>query len=172
MTEYIYRSRSNNNMGGAKKNYTNGLIYKITNTIDNMIYIGSTTIDINERYIRHLQDSLFKPSKLYQHMRSLGKDNFKIELIEKCPCSTEKELTARESHFIRETQSHIFGLNVIVPQRTAKERYNDQPEDVRKEKQRIQDEKKKLKRQNDPVARCKYNERMREYNAKRKSEGI
>ena len=164
-----YKTIYNNyNHDTNKKNFNNGSIYKITNTIDTMIYIGSTTININVRFDRHLQDSLFKTSKLYNHMRDIGKENFKMEMVELYPCKSVEELEGREAFWIRELDTWRTGLNTAIPQRTAKERYDDIPADIRKEKQRIQDEKKKLKRQNDPVEREKYNARMRASNARRK----
>ncbi|EGQ3794413.1 GIY-YIG nuclease family protein [Staphylococcus pseudintermedius] len=62
-------------------------IYKITNLINDMIYIGQTTKSLEERFKNHLKDakhineSKTKPITLLPDLRELGGENFKIELI-------------------------------------------------------------------------------------------
>ena len=52
-----------------------GFIYKITNTINNKIYIGKTTRTVEKRYKDHLYSS--KKSNCYLHiaMRKYGVEN-------------------------------------------------------------------------------------------------
>ena len=50
-------------------------------------------------------------------MRTTGKDNFYIELVENYPCNTKEELMAREGHYIRERAT----LNHMIAGRTEKE---------------------------------------------------
>jgi len=57
-------------------------VYKIINTIDDKIYIGSTSKTLEERFKQHLYDATRNNTiKLYKHMRYLGFEYFRIELI-------------------------------------------------------------------------------------------
>ena len=67
-----------------------GIIYKITNTANDKIYIGMTRKTLGERKARHLKDCAnincrSYNYKLYQAMRKIGVDKFKFEKIEECP---------------------------------------------------------------------------------------
>lgn len=77
-------------------NYMKGLIYKITNTENNKIYIGKTKeyygekkFGIKGRLGHHLTNA-FTPSKrndcprFYNAIRKYGKSSFQIELLETC----------------------------------------------------------------------------------------
>lgn len=60
-----------------------GKIYKITNLINNKIYIGQTIRDLKVRFKQHC----YRNGCAYLHNALLkyGKANFKIELIEEVP---------------------------------------------------------------------------------------
>ena len=72
----------------ASKDFKNGRIYCIRNTIDDDIYVGSTCQPISKRMAKHRIDmkGYKKDRKLYSKMNELGIDNCYIELIEECPC--------------------------------------------------------------------------------------
>lgn len=76
-------------------------IYKITNKINNKIYIGETTQTIKKRWNQHVSDSLNKTRGYNYHihnaMRKYGIGNFSIEIIEQC--SNEARF-AREHYYI------------------------------------------------------------------------
>lgn len=60
-------------------------IYKITNSINDLIYIGKTKNSLEERLRLHIKDSLDKNKQnrsLYKAMNEFGANKFKIELIE------------------------------------------------------------------------------------------
>jgi len=58
-------------------------VYKITNTIDDKIYIGSTSQTLLDRFKQHLYDATCNATiKLYIHMRKLGFEIFNIELVQ------------------------------------------------------------------------------------------
>ena len=98
-------------------NYQYGKIYKITNCIDNEIYIGSTCSTLSKRWYEHKTDCNRKPSKIYQHMNTLGIDKFSISLVENYPCTNKTELRRREGEMTKE-----FGtLNELIAGRTRKE---------------------------------------------------
>jgi hypothetical protein len=113
--------------------YSKGKIYKILNTIDDEIYVGSTIETLSVRMAKHRSTMKRKPHyKLYTHMNELGVENFYIELIENCPCNDVYELRAREGHFIRK----IGTLNKQIAGRTDKEymnQYNKEYKEKHKE---------------------------------------
>lgn len=75
-------------------------IYKITNTITGMIYIGFTERTLKERFDSHKQTVKRKPEyPLYAAMREYGIDKFTIEPIEELP-PPAKNLYRREQHWI------------------------------------------------------------------------
>ena len=126
--------------------YSKGKIYKILNTIDDEIYVGSTVETLSMRMSKHRSDMKKQPqSKIYKHMHELGVENFYIELIENFPCNDIYELRAREGHFIRE----IATLNKLIAGRTQKEyrkQYNEEHKEHIKEtvKQYYEDNKEHL----------------------------
>jgi hypothetical protein len=81
--------------------YMDGKIYKISNELDNDIYIGSTILDLHDRLIRHRAASKIKPHyRLYKHIREIGGwGKAKIELVEEYPCRNREELQSRERYY-------------------------------------------------------------------------
>lgn len=59
-----------------------GFIYKITNIVNNKVYIGLTTTSIENRWNCHIRDSKKNPRHLYSSIRKYGIENFKIEKID------------------------------------------------------------------------------------------
>ena len=114
------------------KDFTEGKIYKIFNSITDETYIGSTTQPLCNRMKNHRNDHN-NPNKshynfkLYKCFREHDVENFYIELIEKCPCSSKEELLAREGYWIRNASP---SLNVQIPGRTAKQYYQDNKEQI------------------------------------------
>lgn len=79
--------------------YLNGKIYKIVNDLDDDIYIGSTTQNLNKRFGDHKSNIHNRKCTLYKKMILLGTIHFTIELIEDYPCSTKYELMEREEYW-------------------------------------------------------------------------
>ncbi len=105
--------------------YSKGKIYKIYNTINDDIYIGSTIQNLKSRLSSHLSHSKkneFCKRLLYKTMNELGIENFYIELIENYPCDNKKELEEREKYWIKQEKST---LNICIPHRTQQEYYHD-----------------------------------------------
>jgi group I intron endonuclease len=71
-------------------------IYKITNKVNNKIYIGQTINKIEDRFARHIQDAI--SGKLNTHfaraIRKYGPENFVYEKIDEA--NSQKELTEKE----------------------------------------------------------------------------
>ena len=141
--------------------YKNGKIYQILNNVNDDVYVGSTTQLLCKRFYCHKSqsDSLFRKYKLHELMRTIGKNNCYIELIENYPCNAKEELLAREGHYIRERAT----LNQQIAGRTRKERREVNAEHI-KEKQRIYDEgRKELVKEKNKPRREYIAERMKQY---------
>lgn len=87
-----------------------GFIYKVTNTINNKVYIGKTTETVEKRWKEHLLDSkkpyLHRP--FYDAIRKYGIDNFVIDIIEEVDNNL---LNQREQFWIKQYNSYIGFLN-------------------------------------------------------------
>lgn len=80
-----------------------GYIYKITNIINNKIYIGLTTQTIKERWRQHVSSAYSKKSKSYNEVfkkaiRKYGENSFRLEEIDNA--STLEELKEKEKYWI------------------------------------------------------------------------
>ena len=81
-----------------------GYIYKISNTVNNKIYIGQTSRTVEKRWNLHKQTAknpsyLSYSYPLYQAMRKYGIDNFNFEIILQKDCS-EEEIRLIEKEYI------------------------------------------------------------------------
>lgn len=84
-------------------------IYVITNRVTGKTYIGQTSKTIEQRFKKHIQDSIYGTKKnklLYEAIRMYGKENFQIDAIETCDESIADQ---REQFWIKKFQS--FGEN-------------------------------------------------------------
>ena len=70
------------------------LIYKITNDINNKIYIGQTTESLERRFARHCGYQLNDDTYFHRAIKKYGKEHFKIHLI--CECCSQEELDKKE----------------------------------------------------------------------------
>lgn len=88
-----------------------GYIYKITNDINDKIYIGKTEFNIEKRFQEHIKDSekLYKNRPLYNAMNKYGIEHFKIELIEETNNTEE-----REKYWISYYNSYSNGYNATL----------------------------------------------------------
>jgi hypothetical protein len=81
--------------------YNNGKIYKLVNSVDNQIYVGSTCSRLSKRLYLHKKKAIRKPNRrAYSHLNAIGWDNVRIILIEDCNVQTKNQLLAREQHYI------------------------------------------------------------------------
>lgn len=88
------------------------IIYRITNHINNKVYIGLTTKKLNHRFNDHVSESNTRPSTLL-HKAFIKYDvkNFSIESI--CSIITDNinDLHELEKYFIREYKSCVLDKN-------------------------------------------------------------
>ena len=84
-----------------------GIVYKISNTEDDRLYVGTTFGSINVRFSHHKsnvknEDRKSSKGALYVAMRELSIDKFKIEVIETVECDNKDELHEYEQKHIDE----------------------------------------------------------------------
>lgn len=86
-------------------------IYKISNTINNKIYIGQSSRSVKERFKRHLNDAL--SNRLDTHfcraIRKYGPEHFYVETID--AASNKNELNEKEHYWINYYNSVENGYN-------------------------------------------------------------
>lgn len=73
------------------------IIYKITNTLNNKIYIGQTTQSMSARFSSHCRKKVGR-SYLTDAIKKYGKENFLIEQIDSA--ETIEELNKKEEYWI------------------------------------------------------------------------
>tara|TARA_R110000803_G_C11776999_1_gene296075 strand:+ start:118 stop:555 length:438 start_codon:yes stop_codon:yes gene_type:complete len=99
-------------------------IYKIVCNVSGEEYYGSTIKVLEERLRLHTID---------KHCVSryiIERGDYNIELIKHYPCNNLKELEEEESKYIRKNKC----INVVIPNRTKKEWYEDNKEKINKQK--------------------------------------
>ena len=128
------------------KDYSNGKIYIIRNSVDDRTYVGSTCQSLSQRMAQHRAELNLKKnasSKIYKAFKEIGKYYFFIELLEEYKCENNDQLRKRESELTREYKAY---LNTKIETRTRKEQYYDNQEELaEKNKQKYQRNKDKLK---------------------------
>jgi hypothetical protein len=135
-------------------NYQEGKIYCLRCPSLPQVYIGSTTKPLDKRLANHkaAYNQYKRNITPYQRVYDIIEDpHHTIELLEAVPCNTVEELVAREAQHIRNTPNNV---NKAIPQRTAKEWYEDN-------KALISNKKKEYYQQNKEAIK----ERMRTYYA-------
>ena len=151
--------------------YQDGKIYKILNSENDDVYIGSTCQKLSKRMTNHrTQAKSGKTYLLYQKMREIGDDKFYIELVENYPCENLEQLNKREGEWIRE----IATLNDKVAGRTKQE-YAKDNRDIKnqKAKEDYQANKEQILRRHREHYRDnqeRINERHKKYNEEHKEE--
>ena len=89
-------------------------IYKITNQINQKVYVGKTTKTIKKRWNEHISDSQKENicnRPLYKAFHKYGIENFKIEMLEECSVDI---LSEREVYWIEKLGSFKYGYNATL----------------------------------------------------------
>lgn len=90
----------------------NGYIYKITNKVNNKVYIGQTKTSIAKRWNAHkTRYNNNIRSGIYGAMHKYGIENFKIEKIIECPI---EDLDKMEKYYIKKYNSYYNGYNLTL----------------------------------------------------------
>ena len=102
--------------------YSKAKIYKIFNSLDDEIYVGSTCCNLSTRMAKHryrAKEERSKNHKLYLKMNEVGQENFSIILLEEFKeCQNIEQLRKKEREKIEELKPE---LNNQVPTRTYQE---------------------------------------------------
>lgn len=89
-----------------------GIIYKVTNRINNKVYIGQTIQPLKDRWYRHCAKKSLKKAEMNMHIKrailKYGKENFDVEVLEECDTSL---LNKRERYYINCFDSYHNGYN-------------------------------------------------------------
>lgn len=110
----------------------NGFIYKITNKVNNKVYIGQTRYTIESRWRQHLKNFNVEHRKqpLYNAFAKYGIENFEVEQVEEV--NVEK-LDEREIFWIAKYDSFKNGYNATLGGQAGKIYYwtDSQYEEIR-----------------------------------------
>jgi len=86
-----------------------GIIYKITNLLNNKVYIGQTKKTLEERWVMHCRDN---DTPIDKEIHKIGKDNFTYETIDYT--ANFYELNKKERYWIRKYNSVEEGYNILA----------------------------------------------------------
>ena len=86
-------------------------IYKITNLVNDKVYIGQSARGVRERFTRHIHDAMSErlDTHFARAIRKYGPENFVVEVID--TADTQEELNRKEQYWIREYDSVHHGYN-------------------------------------------------------------
>lgn len=104
-----------------------GYVYKIINTENDEIYVGSTSTNLRNRYAGHLEkyNKGSRPNvKLYKLMEEIGVECFSIELLEEVQYDNYKELLKREQHHMNELKPSL-NIKFAIGKDREKKRESD-----------------------------------------------
>lgn len=85
-------------------------IYKITNKINNKVYIGKTSRSILIRFKEHVRESKYGNRPLHRAMRKYGIENFSVELLYEA--RNEDELNSKEIEFISQISDNNYNITM------------------------------------------------------------
>ena len=109
--------------------YSEGKIYKIINSKTNLIYIGSTTNTLFNRFNSHLRsynnDVLTTTAK---KLFDIDVNNCSIELLQNFPCNNRRELQLQEGKFIKLFQPYV--VNKKIEGRSQREYKNEHKREI------------------------------------------
>lgn len=95
-----------------------GFIYKITNLVNNKVYIGQTIQNPLDRWYRHCQKRCLSNAERNMAIKraifKYGKDNFKFEVIETIDNYNRDLLNEREIYWIAQYNSYHDGYNCTI----------------------------------------------------------
>ena len=85
-------------------------LYKITNSVNNKLYIGITKLPIDQRWAQHIKDSENPKYPLHRAIKKYGKDSFAIELL--VESDDRVYISELEEPSIQKYDSRANGYNV------------------------------------------------------------
>lgn len=130
--------------------YENSKIYKLI-CEDGFYYYGSTTSTLTNRLSKHKTNSKIENSKLYTHIKTIGWDKVRIQLVEQFQCENKQELLQKENDYILTGKDDNLCLNTIRSYLSSEQRNIDRQtqrnnsRDIANERARIYREQNKEK---------------------------
>ena len=88
-----------------------GRVYKIIHNQSNIIYVGSTTQLLRQRWAEHKYRASKEKNSIYEYFEKYGIDNFKIILIKEYDITDKNHLKVYETLWINKLKS----INVLMP---------------------------------------------------------
>ena len=92
-----------------------GKIYIITNTKNDLVYVGSTTQSLHDRWWGHYRESKVKQCRFYRAIREIGWKHFNMKLLETIEYEEKSQLWQLEAQYITKYNSINNGYNSIYP---------------------------------------------------------
>lgn len=92
-------------------------IYRITNNINGMVYIGQTRRTVAERVKQHI----YQQSKIGKAMTKYGTENFSVDVIDRA--ETQEELDALERFWIAFYNTCENGYNTLIGGKPTKKEF-------------------------------------------------
>ena len=114
--------------------FENGKIYKLWSPSKNLVYYGSTIQSLSQRLAGHIRN------KNCMSLLVLECEDYKIELVEDCPCNNRQQLLKKEGEYIRNNNC----INKNIPNRTMEEWNNDNKEKRKLQKKAYNEKNKEL----------------------------
>jgi len=118
--------------------FANSKIYRISSSLGDLIYIGSTAGTLDNRFVRHAQDYFtYKRSgkcKVYscEVFDAYGIANCRIELLHYFPCESKLQLSQEEGRVQLMNLKYLVNKNIAG--RSTKQYYADKRADILKQK--------------------------------------
>ena len=87
-------------------------IYKITNDINDKVYVGKTEFSIEKRFKEHCRDAFKERNEkrpLYSAIKKYGVEHFHIELVEETDNPNEREI-----YWIEVLEGYTKGYNATL----------------------------------------------------------
>lgn len=118
--------------------FKKGKMYKLTNTIDDELYVGSTIQTLKQRMYNHNKHRKKKSHwKVYKHLNQIGWGNVSIELIEDYPCNSKKKLLKRERYWKDKLNSKLNERKPYISNKERKKEARNRSSEWRKNKDNI-----------------------------------
>jgi len=85
-------------------------LYKITNSVNNKLYIGITKLPIEQRWAQHIKDSMDPEYPIHRAIKKYGTNNFTVMLLEES--ENRSYISDLEEPTIQKYDSRANGYNV------------------------------------------------------------
>jgi len=150
--------------------YSKGKIYRIVCDTTGLTYIGSTVETLSKRLTKHkdkYKQYLKGNTNFVTSFDIIKNDNYKIILLENCPCNSKEELHKIERKYIETIEC----VNKVIPGRTRKEYFEDNKNKLNeknkeyreKNKDKIKEQKKEWYETNKDKMKEQKKEKNKEY---------